>query len=83
MRLRSSIQSLTGCHGNFTLRDLPATTPPGHDERRPPPVNPGSGVDTHAHTRPCARAWVQVKYHYGLSVDTAEKNALTSVLSNC
>ncbi|WP_371494064.1 HNH endonuclease family protein [Kitasatospora sp. NBC_00374] len=29
------------------------------------------------------RAWVQVKYYYGLSVDTAEKNALTSVLNGC
>ncbi|MFD3456743.1 HNH endonuclease family protein [Streptomyces sp. NPDC058691] len=29
------------------------------------------------------RAWVQVKYYYGLSVDTAEKNKLTSVLSGC
>ncbi|MFE4666728.1 HNH endonuclease family protein [Streptomyces sp. NPDC056716] len=30
-----------------------------------------------------ARAWVQVKYYYGLSVDTAEKTALTSYLSAC
>ncbi|MFJ9378818.1 HNH endonuclease family protein [Streptomyces sp. NPDC101455] len=29
------------------------------------------------------RAWVQVKYYYGLSVDTAEKAKLTSVLSGC
>ncbi|MEU1619660.1 HNH endonuclease family protein [Streptomyces sp. NPDC008238] len=29
------------------------------------------------------RAWVQVKYYYGLSVDTAEKNKLSSVLSGC
>ncbi|MFJ4844937.1 MULTISPECIES: HNH endonuclease family protein [unclassified Streptomyces] len=29
------------------------------------------------------RAWVQVKYYYGLSVDTAEKNKLTSVLNGC
>ena len=29
------------------------------------------------------RAWVQVKYYYGLSVDTAEKNALTGVLNGC
>jgi hypothetical protein len=30
-----------------------------------------------------ARAWVQVKHYYGLSVDSAEKSALTSVLSGC
>ncbi|MFF0445076.1 HNH endonuclease family protein [Streptomyces sp. NPDC004609] len=30
-----------------------------------------------------ARMWVQVKHHYGLTVDTAEKNALTSVLGGC
>ncbi|MBO7938280.1 MULTISPECIES: HNH endonuclease family protein [Streptomyces] len=29
------------------------------------------------------RAWVQVKYYYGLSVDSAEKSALTSYLSGC
>ncbi|MGW1544187.1 HNH endonuclease family protein [Streptomyces sp. NPDC002309] len=29
------------------------------------------------------RAWVQVKYYYGLSVDSAEKNALTSYLAPC
>jgi hypothetical protein len=29
------------------------------------------------------RAWVQVKYYYDLSVDTAEKAKLTSVLSGC
>ncbi|MEV6207941.1 HNH endonuclease family protein [Kitasatospora sp. NPDC051914] len=29
------------------------------------------------------RAWVQVKYYYGLSVDSAEKSALTSVLNGC
>ncbi|MGN5378517.1 HNH endonuclease family protein [Streptomyces lasalocidi] len=29
------------------------------------------------------RAWVQVKYYYDLSVDTAEKNALTKDLANC
>ena len=29
------------------------------------------------------RAWVQVKYYYNLSVDTAEKAKLTSVLSGC
>jgi hypothetical protein len=29
------------------------------------------------------RAWVQVKYYYGLSVDTAEKAALTDYLSAC
>ncbi|MFD5320399.1 HNH endonuclease family protein [Streptomyces sp. NPDC127098] len=30
-----------------------------------------------------ARAWVQVKYYYGLSVDSAEKSALTSILNGC
>ena len=30
-----------------------------------------------------ARAWVQVKYYYGLSVDSAEKNALSTVLNSC
>ncbi|KUO22509.1 HNH endonuclease family protein [Streptomyces dysideae] len=29
------------------------------------------------------RAWVQVKYYYDLSVDSAEKSALTSYLNNC
>ncbi|MGY1501243.1 HNH endonuclease family protein [Streptomyces sp. QTS52] len=29
------------------------------------------------------RAWVQVKYYYDLSVDSAEKTALTSYLSGC
>jgi hypothetical protein len=29
------------------------------------------------------RAWVQVKYYYSLSVDTAEKAKLTSVLAGC
>src|SRR4051795_6925350 len=29
------------------------------------------------------RAWVQVKYYYGLSVDSAEKSALTNYLSAC
>jgi hypothetical protein len=29
------------------------------------------------------RAWVQVKYYYGLSVDSAEKSALTSHLASC
>ncbi|KUN39444.1 hypothetical protein AQJ30_09655 [Streptomyces longwoodensis] len=29
------------------------------------------------------RAWVQVKYYYGLSVDSAEKSALTGYLNNC
>ncbi|MFF4901493.1 HNH endonuclease family protein [Streptomyces sp. NPDC001068] len=29
------------------------------------------------------RAWVQVKYYYGLSVDSAEKSALTGYLSGC
>ncbi|MEU9155627.1 HNH endonuclease family protein [Streptomyces sp. NPDC048417] len=29
------------------------------------------------------RAWVQVKYYYDLSVDSAEKSALTSYLSAC
>ncbi|KAH6902671.1 hypothetical protein BKA70DRAFT_512309 [Coprinopsis sp. MPI-PUGE-AT-0042] len=30
-----------------------------------------------------ARAWVQVKYYYKLSVDSAEKSALTSILAGC
>ncbi|MET9217739.1 HNH endonuclease family protein [Streptomyces sp. NPDC088197] len=30
-----------------------------------------------------ARAWVQVKHYYGLTVDSAEKSKLTSVLSGC
>ncbi|MGY3845097.1 HNH endonuclease family protein [Streptomyces hydrogenans] len=30
-----------------------------------------------------ARAWVHVKYHYGLSVDSAEKSALQPVLNGC
>ncbi|MEU1468047.1 HNH endonuclease family protein [Streptomyces sp. NPDC005761] len=29
------------------------------------------------------RAWVHVKHYYGLSVDTAEKSALQSVLNGC
>ena len=29
------------------------------------------------------RAWVQVKYYYDLSIDSAEKTKLTSVLSGC
>jgi hypothetical protein len=29
------------------------------------------------------RAWVQVKYYYGLSVDSAEKSALTTYLNKC
>ena len=29
------------------------------------------------------RAWVQVKYYYDLSVDSAEKSKLTSVLNGC
>jgi hypothetical protein len=29
------------------------------------------------------RAWVQVKYYYNLSVDSAEKSALTSYLNAC
>ncbi|MFB9371222.1 HNH endonuclease family protein [Kitasatospora albolonga] len=29
------------------------------------------------------RAWVQVKYYYGLTVDSAEKSALSSVLNGC
>ncbi|MFF7157218.1 DUF1524 domain-containing protein [Streptomyces sp. NPDC008139] len=30
-----------------------------------------------------ARAWVQVKHYYGLTVDSAEKSKLTSILSGC
>lgn len=29
------------------------------------------------------RAWVEVKYHYGLSMDSAEKQAASDVLSSC
>ena len=30
-----------------------------------------------------ARAWVQVKHYYGLTVDSTEKSALTSILAGC
>jgi hypothetical protein len=30
-----------------------------------------------------ARAWIQVKWYYALTVDTAEKSALTSMLATC
>ncbi|MFD0278863.1 HNH endonuclease family protein [Kitasatospora sp. NPDC127111] len=30
-----------------------------------------------------ARAWVQVKYFYGLNVDSAEKSALSAILNGC
>jgi len=30
-----------------------------------------------------ARAWVQVKWYYGLTVDSAEKTALTGMLNTC
>ncbi|MFD6420182.1 HNH endonuclease family protein [Streptomyces sp. NPDC060194] len=30
-----------------------------------------------------ARMWVQVKYHYGLRVDSAEKSALSGILNAC
>ncbi|WP_395107701.1 HNH endonuclease family protein [Actinomadura sp. SCN-SB] len=30
-----------------------------------------------------ARAWIQVKWFYGLTVDSAEKSALTSMLGTC
>ncbi|MEW2520640.1 HNH endonuclease family protein [Actinacidiphila alni] len=30
-----------------------------------------------------ARAWVQVKHYYGLTVDSAEKSKLSSILSGC
>ena len=30
-----------------------------------------------------ARAWVQVKYYYSLTVDSAEKSALTTILNGC
>jgi hypothetical protein len=29
------------------------------------------------------RAWVQVKYYYDLSVDSAEKSPLTGYLASC
>lgn len=28
-------------------------------------------------------AWVQVKYYYGLSMDSAEKTAVTNILNGC
>jgi hypothetical protein len=30
-----------------------------------------------------ARAWIQTKYYYGLTVDTAEKSALNGMLATC
>ncbi|MFC4053537.1 HNH endonuclease family protein [Actinomadura syzygii] len=30
-----------------------------------------------------ARAWIQVKWYYGLTVDSAEKNSLTTMLGTC
>ncbi|MFJ1645482.1 HNH endonuclease family protein [Streptomyces sp. NPDC088258] len=36
-----------------------------------------------AYTCTYVRAWVQVKYYYKLTVDSAEKTALTSALSGC
>jgi hypothetical protein len=30
-----------------------------------------------------ARAWIQVKWYYGLSVDSAEKSALSAMLATC
>ncbi|MGP3918273.1 hypothetical protein [Nonomuraea sp. 10N515B] len=30
-----------------------------------------------------ARAWIQVKWYWGLSVDSAEKSALSSMLASC
>ncbi|WP_338898505.1 HNH endonuclease family protein [Streptomyces sp. TG1A-60] len=36
-----------------------------------------------AYTCTYVRAWVQVKYYYDLSVDSAEKSALTGHLANC
>lgn len=36
-----------------------------------------------AYTCTYVRAWVQVKYYYDLSVDSAEKSALTSYLASC
>ena len=30
-----------------------------------------------------AGAWVQVKYYYGLSMDSAEKSKVTSILNGC
>jgi len=30
-----------------------------------------------------ARAWIQVKYYYGLSVDSAERTALSGMLATC
>ncbi len=36
-----------------------------------------------AYTCTYVRMWVHVKHHYGLSIDSAEKSALTSALSGC
>lgn len=30
-----------------------------------------------------ARAWVQVKHYYDLTIDSAEKTALQSILASC
>ena len=30
-----------------------------------------------------ARSWIDVKYRYGLTVDSAEKTALTRLLGTC
>lgn len=30
-----------------------------------------------------ARAWIQVKWYYNLTIDSAEKSALTSMLATC
>ncbi|MCA1222631.1 HNH endonuclease family protein [Streptomyces sp. 8L] len=53
-------------------------------------VNQSKGDDDPAQWLPMAsyqctyvRAWVQVKHYYKLSVDTAEKAALTKVLGGC
>jgi hypothetical protein len=54
-------------------------------------VNQSKGDDDPAEWMPSVtsyrctyvRAWVQVKYYYDLSVDSAEKSALTSYLANC
>jgi hypothetical protein len=54
-------------------------------------VNQSKGDQDPAQWRPSltsfrctyARAWIQVKYTWGLSVDSAEKSALNSMLGSC
>jgi hypothetical protein len=45
--------------------------------------DPASWLPRAAYQCTYVRAWVQVKYYYNLTVDSAEKSALNSVLSGC